>query len=380
MADKPKTRAPKSAPAPAPTEPVAKPARARRTPHAATLADVGREAGVSVMAASAVINGSKTSSRFSAETRERILEAARKLNYRPNAAARALADRRMNTIGVVTTLARNELNQYFLEVFNGVMESAAEAGQNTTVFALSDWQEGTTRVPQFCDGRIDGLILLAPLMESVQLPEHTPFVSVHANAQLPGVPNLESDEEVGAHDLVSRMIALGHRRILHLAGPSDSIGAQRRVEGWRRAHREAGIEPPPDYLAWGYYTFDWGRQGLEAWLARHAGQPLPDAIFGGSDAIALGCMDTLLGRRLRVPQDVSLAGFDDTALARSAHLSTVRQPLREMGHRAVQLLVAQIEAKLKGTAWRAPGNTVFPTEVIAGQTLAEARTTQIVLP
>ncbi|MBV8603841.1 MAG: LacI family DNA-binding transcriptional regulator [Pelomonas sp.] len=373
MADKPKKTATPDAAAP-------KPARARRTPHAATLADVGREAGVSVMAASAVINGSKTSSRISAETRVRIVEAARKLNYRPNAAARALADRRMNTIGVVTTLARNELNQYFLEVFNGVMESAAEAGQNTTVFALGDWAEGATRVPQFCDGRIDGLILLAPLLESVQLPEHTPFVSVHANNQLPGVPNLESDEETGAHALVAQMLALGHRRILHLAGPADSIGAQRRVAGWRRAHREAGVEPPKDYLAHGNYTFDWGRSGLEAWLAAHAGKPLPDAIFGGSDAIALGCMDTLLARGLRVPADISVAGFDDTAIARSAHLSTVRQPLREMGHRAVQLLVGQIEAKLKGTAWRAPGNTVFPTEVVSGQTLAEARTTQIVLP
>jgi len=106
----------------------AKPTRAR---HAATLADVGREAGVSIMAASAVLNGAKTSSRISDETRVRILAAAEKLHYRANATARALVDRRMNAIGVATTLSRNELNQYFLEVFNGVIEAAASPAAGT---------------------------------------------------------------------------------------------------------------------------------------------------------------------------------------------------------------------------------------------------------
>jgi len=354
--------------------------KSRKVSHAATLADVGREAGVSAMAASAVLNGAKTNARISAETRERIVAAAAKLNYRPNVAARALGNRRMNVIGVVTTLARNELNQYFLEVFNGVMESAAEAGQNTTVFALNSWDEGPERIPAFCDGRIDGLILLAPVIQAVQLPRHTPFVSVHANAELPGVPNLESDEEVGAYEQVARMIALGHRRILHMAGPAEFIGAQRRVDGWRRAYRDAGLKPPEDLLVHGNFTFESGREGLAAWMKQHAGQTVPDAIFGGSDAIALGCIDTLLARSLRVPADVSVAGFDDTMLARSAHLSTVRQPLREMGHRAVQLLVAQVEAKLANKPLKVPANTVFPTETVTGHTVAEARAHKLVLP
>ncbi|MFL6628157.1 MAG: LacI family DNA-binding transcriptional regulator, partial [Vitreoscilla sp.] len=188
----------------------AKPTRAR---HAATLADVGREAGVSIMAASAVLNGAKTSSRISDETRVRILAAAEKLHYRANATARALVDRRMNAIGVATTLSRNELNQYFLEVFNGVIEAAAEFEQNTTVFALPDWKEGASRLPRICDSRIDGLILLAPLLEAEAakyLPEHTPIVSVHANHEMPNVVNLESDEEAGAFEMVRHMLSLGH--------------------------------------------------------------------------------------------------------------------------------------------------------------------------
>jgi LacI family transcriptional regulator len=357
-----------------------KPKRAR---HAATLADVGREAGVSAMAASAVLNGAKTSSRISEQTRQRILAAAAQLHYRANATARGLADRRMNTIGVATTLSRNELNQYFLEVFNGVVEAAAAAGQNTTVFALPDWKEGARRIPAICDGRIDGLILLAPLLDvdaAPYLPDHTPFVSVHANNELPGVVNLESDEESGAYEMVRHMLRLGHRRILHVAGPTDSIGARRRVEGYLRAHAAARIKPLPDHVVNGDFSAESGRRLLEQWMQRHHGEALPQAIFGGSDAIALGCLDTLAAHGIRTPADISVVGFDDTMLARSAHLATVRQPLREMGHRAVEMLMGRIEAKHLGGVQAAPTNIVLPTEIVLGQTLSKPRATPLVMP
>jgi len=357
----------------------AKPTRAR---HAATLADVGREAGVSIMAASAVLNGAKTSSRISDETRVRILAAAEKLHYRANATARALVDRRMNAIGVATTLSRNELNQYFLEVFNGVIEAAAEFEQNTTVFALPDWKEGASRIPRICDSRIDGLILLAPLLEAEAaryLPEHTPIVSVHANHEMPNVVNLESDEEAGAFEMVRHMLSLGHRRILHLGGPPDSIGAMRRVSGYLGAHAAAGVKPLEDYIVPGDFSTLSGRRELEAWLQRHRGEPLPQAIFAASDAIAIGCLDALAARGLRTPADVSVVGFDDTMLARSAHLATVRQPLREMGHRAVRLLMDRIEAKHRDAAYRAPSNIVLPTEIVLGQSLAAPRSKKLAI-
>jgi LacI family transcriptional regulator len=359
-----------------------KPSKPTRTRHAATLADVGREAGVSVMAASAVLNGAKTSSRISPETRDRIVEAALRLRYRANATARALVDRRMNTIGVATTLSRNELNQYFLEVFNGVIEAAAEAGQNTTVFALADWQDGASRIPAICDGRIDGLILLAPLLEVEAarfLPDHTPIVSVHANNELPGVVNLESDEEAGAFEMVRHMLALGHRRILHVGGPANSIGATRRISGYLGAHAAAGVEPLADYIVNGDFSSESGRRQLQAWLQRHRGEALPQAIFAGSDAIAIGCLDALDAHGWRTPADISVVGFDDTMLARSAHLATVRQPLCEMGHRAVKLLVERIEAKHRDAVYRAPNNIVLPTEIVLGQSLAAPRATPLVI-
>jgi LacI family transcriptional regulator len=199
-----------------------------------------------------VLNGARTSSRISAETRARILEAAQRLHYRPNAAARALVARRMHTIGVAVVVDAGELNTYFLEVFNGVIEGAALHEQNITVFALHDWAaDAAKRLPKFCDGRIDGIILIAPLLtpESVRvLPEHTPFVTIHSNTPVPGVVNLESDEETGAYHLVQNLIARGHRRILHLTGDRGLLGAERRIHGYQRALGDAGLPFQPELV------------------------------------------------------------------------------------------------------------------------------------
>ena len=350
-----------------------KPRRSRR---AATLADVGREAGVSAMAASAVLNHAKTSTRISDETRARVLVAAQKLRYRANATARGLADRRMNTVGVVAMLTGDEPNQYFLEVFSGIIQGAAAAGQTTTVFTLGAWDEAARRIPGFCDGRIDGLILLAPLLDADAadwLPEHTPVVSVHANHEIGGVVNLESDEEAGAFQMVSHMLALGHRRILHVGGPVGSIGADRRVQGYLRAHAAAGVAPPADHVLRDAYSVEGGRHALEAWLERHRGETLPEAVFAASDAIALGCLDRLLARGLRVPADVSVVGFDGTVLARSARMATVRQPLRELGLQAVQILTARIEARHRDGQYQGPRRIVLATDILPGGTLGPPR-------
>lgn len=347
----------------------------RKSLRAATLADVGRAAGVSAMAASTVLNGARTSSRIAAATRARIIKEAVRLRYRPNAAARALADRRMNTLGIAAVIEGGELNQYFLEVFNGVLETAAHQGQNTTVFTLHDWQRDAGRLPGFCDGRIDGLILIAPLLtESAAqvLPDHTPFVAIHANHPLPGVANLESDEESGAYDMVRHLLAQGHRRILHLSGPRGLLGAERRIRGYRRALASARIAFDAALLAPADFSVEGGRREFRAWLARSAGRPLPQAIFCGNDGIAIGCMEALAEIGLKVPGDVSLAGFDDTLAARTTvpQLSTVRQPLRAMGSRAVEALLAHLEGRPGAGAGKPPPPTVFPTELVLRSSIA----------
>ncbi|MGM9486618.1 LacI family DNA-binding transcriptional regulator [Ideonella sp. YS5] len=344
---------------------------------AATLADVGREAGVSAMAASAVLNGSKTTARISDETRSRVLEAAERLRYRPDEAARALTSRRMNTIGVVATLLGSEPNLYFLELFNGVLRGAAAAGQNTTVFTLDGWDDAAQRIARFCDGRIDGLILVAPMLEddpATWLPRHTPVVSIHANREIAGVVNLESDDEAGAFQATSRLLELGHRRILHVGGPVGSTGADRRVQGYRRAHEAAGVPLMQDPVVRDAYTFEAGRHTMESWLQVHRGEELPQAVFAGSDAIALGCIDALAARDLRVPADISVVGFDDTLLARTSRLATVRQPLQQLGRQATEILLSRMETRAENALTSTSANLVLPTEIVAGATMAPPRT------
>ena len=351
------------------------PKKKKKSVRAATLADVGRAACVSPMAASAVLNGARTSSRISPETRGRILEAAAALNYRPNAAARALIRRRMSTLGVAAVVDRGELNHYFLEVFNGVLETAARHGQNTTVFTLHDWKRDAQRIAEFCDGRIDGLLLVAPVFgpESVALlPAHTPLVAIHANIVLPGVINLESDEEAGSFSLVRRLIDIGHRRILHLAGPEAMLGSVRRIAGYRRALEESGISYDPRLVKMAGFATHQGREAMRGWIDEHAGEPLPTAVFCANDGVAFGCMETLSAAGLRVPDDISVAGFDDTLAARASvpQLSTVRQPLRQMGGRAVELLLDLARTNELGDPAATASPVVFPTEPVLRASVA----------
>jgi LacI family transcriptional regulator, galactose operon repressor len=321
------------------------------------------------MAVSAALNGASTSSRIASETRERILKAAEKLRYRPNAAARALADRRMNTLGVAAVFEGNELNQYFLEVFNGVLEAAMRHRQNTTVFTMHDWQKDVERLPGFCDGRIDGLILVGPTFTReglACLPEHTPCVSVHSNHAGSSLVNLESDEERGAFEAVSYLIGRGHRRIMHLAGPPGLLGAERRIRGYKRALAQARIRFDPTLLLAAGYTSELGAEALRTWWRKPEHRLLPQAIFCANDGLAIGCLDVLAQAGIRVPQDVSLIGFDDTLAARTTlpQLTTVRQPLRAMGAKAVELLLQRLQAGGTNAAEATEQNVVFPTELV----------------
>jgi LacI family transcriptional regulator len=347
--------------------------RKPKSNRAATLADVGRVAGVSAMAASAVLNSARTSSRISPQTRERIIKAATSLNYRPNAAARALATRRMQTIGVAAVIDGGELNYYFLEVFNGILAAAAQHEQNTTVFTMHNWGADAARLPSLCDGRIDGVILVAPTFApgNIVLPAHTPFVSIHANSALPGVVNIESDEEEGACAMVRHFIAQGHRRIMHIAGPAGLVGADRRLHGYKRALAGAKIPFDSGLVLHAGYNSGESSSALQHWLRRHEGQALPQAIFCANDGMALGCMETLAQLGLRIPDDISVAGFDDTLLARIAvpQLTSVRQPLRAIGIRAVELLLARIEHS-GGEAASAAKPIVLPVDLVPRASVA----------
>lgn len=319
-----------------------------------TLQDVAREAGVSSMTVSVVLNGSRSATRVSEATRARIKDVAARLRYRPNAAARALQRRRTDTIGVVGIFSG-----YLVDILQGILASASEHDLNTTFFSVSDWQKDERRILGFCDGRADGLILVAPRMSAAfaeSLTQHTPFVAVHPADPLENVWRVDVDNEGGAYAVVRHLIEQGHRRILHLAGPLHLSGARERLAGYRRALEDADI-PYDDALVAeaGFATPD-GKEAMSQLLENGFPEPTPTAVFCANDAAAIGCLEALAEQGLSVPRDMSVGGFDDAFFARLTlpHLTTARQPFEALGRTAVEMLRTQIQRASSSTTEELP--------------------------
>ncbi|MBC8134328.1 MAG: LacI family DNA-binding transcriptional regulator [Fibrella sp.] len=337
-----------------------------------TLRDVAARAGVNATTVSVVLNGNRSGTRVSAATRERILAVATELGYHPNIAARGMKHRRMNSLGVVDIMHAKGLNFYFLEVLNGILEKAAERDQNTTVFTLSNWETEEEKILQFCDGRVDGLIFVGPQFRAEFAPillRRTPFVALHSNIALPVAASLEIDDEQGGYLATKHVIDLGHRRIAHFAGPQHFSGAIRRREGYRRALEEAGIAYDDSLVTTGEFGASSGEERMELLLNSEA--PLPTAVFCANDAIAFGAMEVLAARGVSVPATMSVVGFDDSFTARMTNppLSTVRQPFRQLGQHAVELLLEQISSRSDRGSAVSPSETplireIFPVELV----------------
>ena len=213
------------------------------------------------------------------------------------------------------------------------------------------------------------MILVAPTMTAETaklLPIHTPFVAIHANVALPNVVNIETDEERGAYEMVRYLVAQGHRRILHVSGDEGLLGAERRLRGYKRALTSAHIKVDSSLIIPASFSGESGRNAMRGWLKRHAGEPLPHAVFCVSDGVAIGCMEALAEVGLRVPDDISVAGFDDTLAARTTvpQLTTVRQPLRAMGNRAVEVMLNCIQRQSDQSVPSPLTPLVFPVDLV----------------
>ena len=334
------------------------------------------------MMASVVLNGARSSARSSAASRARIQEAAARLGYRRNAAAVGLARRKMDTLGVVTVIDGGDINLYFHEVLNGILEAASEHRQNTTLFSIRDWNKDDHRILDCCDGRIDGMILVSPLLTpefAAVLPTHTPCVTIHSSRPVQNTHNLDIDNYAAAYDITRYLIDCGHRDILHISGGHYS-GANERAQGFLSALKDARLPSEDSRVIPGTFTAAAGREIMTDLLRRRPSAPLPSAIFCGNDAIALGCMEVLSLRSVRVPEVISVVGFDDTLMARMTHpaLTTVRQPLRSMGRRAVEILLeAQNEPIAVGET--APLDAGPASHNRAGQAINEILPVELVI-
>ena len=305
-----------------------------------TMEDVAAEAGVSRALVSLVM---RNSPKVSDTRRAAVHAAADKLGYRPNVLARNLACRRTLTIGVMI----NDLhNPYFVEVLDGMEPVATAAGYRLLI--APGWQRPASErraVESILEYRVDGLILAGPRLDSkaiVEAARTTPVVMVGRTLRSDLVDSINNDEAVGSRLVVDHLVDLGHTRIAHFDGGSGAGAAARRA-GYETAMRHHGLDSMIDVTRGDFTEVSGGRAAQEV-LCR---SELPTAVFAANDLMAAGALDTLEGAGLQVPDDVSLIGYDNTALAAMPHmsLSTVHQPRLEMGRLAVEALLERIEGE-----------------------------------
>ncbi len=303
---------------------------------ASTLEDIAREAGVSPSTVSRVLNGSK---RVGEEKRALVLAAIKRHGYRPNLVARGLVRGRSMTIGV---LMQDISSPFFARMVSGI-ERGLDHAAYRPMFASTHWraenQESESGSLQLLlERRVDGVIVLASSIPDEELravAAQLPLIIVARN--VPGLEEqcLSIDNVDGAYRATRYLIGLGHTRIAHLAGRPGHPDAHDRLEGYRRALVEAGLEFDEHLVAEGDFIEESGVTAVEQLLAR--GERF-SAIFAANDQMAYGAMLSLYNHNYRIPADVSLVGFDDQFL--SAYtlppLTTVRQPSIEMGRAAAE--------------------------------------------
>jgi DNA-binding LacI/PurR family transcriptional regulator len=303
------------------------------------IADVARHAGVSVPTVSRVLTGA---ARVSEEKRRRVELAIAELGYRPSGTARAL---KLGLARTVAVLAGNTSRHGYAMTLEGIEEGARAAGHAVLISVIEDAEPGTVAaaMESVLAQPLAGVVVLTfdppGVAALAALPRDLPIVAV-AGARATGIAQVVIDEDAGAAELTRHLLTAGHDTVHHVSVPPSSRREDGRTRGWRRALREAGAAIPPVVAA------TWDPSSGVTIGGELADRPDVTAVFCGNDEIAMGVIRGLAERGRSVPDDVSVAGFDDHPLARlwSPPLTTVRQDFARLGQEAFALLARQIDA------------------------------------
>jgi LacI family transcriptional regulator len=318
-----------------------------------TISDVARAAGVSVPTVSKVVNGRYG---VAPATFKRVMEVVVELGYETSLVAASLRRQQTNVIGILVA----EFESFSAELLKGV--SAAAVGTGYELLAYSGVVAGGSNagwerrsLSRLAGTLVDGAIIVTP---SALMPDSPiPIVAIDPHTGPGGHPTVDSDSAGGARVATQHLIDLGHRRIAHIRGRGGLASAQLREAGYRESLEAAGIPFDPELVRDGEYQAALTTQGARELLT------LPDrptAVFAANDKSALGVMAVARELGLRVPEDVSIIGFDDIPEAASATppLTTMAQPLHDLGARALTMLIDLLHGD------EVPGHVELPAEIV----------------
>ncbi len=326
-----------------------------------TSADVARRAGVSRTTVSFVLNG-LADVRIPEDTRLRVLDAARDLEYHPNAAARSLARQQTLTLGLVLCQSAERLSgdAVLPAVIAGVTSVASAAGFKLLLQTADPATRADAYLGLVREAHIDGMILSGPRSDDRQvLRLHAEKFPVVLLGRLPGsdVPFVDVDNEAAARVAVEHLIAHGHQRIACItSGPVEYTASAGRLAGYRAALEAHGLPFEPSLVEYG----DHWEKGHEAMQALLALPHRPTAVFVASDVVALGALQAAQAAGLRVPQNLAVVGFDDIPLAQhvAPPLTTVRLPAQHLGAEAARVLVEVLQSGVR------PSPVLLPTTLV----------------
>lgn len=303
-----------------------------------TMQQVAERAGVSTALVSLVMRDAPNVSDY---RRQLVLAAADELGYRPNVLARNLASRRTQTIGVVL----NDLhNPFFAEIVDGLQSTADAADYRLLIGNGSHSQLGEERsVETFLQFRVDGLVIVGSMLTDDLLERAArtaPVVVIGRTTSNDQFDTVNTDDVTGARLVVDHLAGLGHQRIAHVDG-GRGAGAIERRRGYRGAMRDHGLDDHIEIVQ-GDYSEAGGRRGAARLFE---GNGSPSAIFAGNDLSAIGALDFVEDSGRSIPGDVSIVGYDNTALAAMHHMSltTINQPTEDLGAAAIELLLERLD-------------------------------------
>ena len=326
-----------------------------------TIKDIAKLTNVSYSSVSRALNNSKG---VSDETRKEVLRIASDLGYKPNAIARSLVKQQSDTIGFIIPDLKNP---FFAEIAQNVFDAAASFGFSA-ILGVTGWDPEVERynVEMMMQKRVGGILLKQADPGAGYDFGNMPVMLLERSKRMQ-CGYVEVNDEQGGHLAARHMISCGYRKIVIIGGAAQSTSHKQRVSGFHRAFEEAGLPAGDIKIMPGSFFLSSGHELMDACL--ESGDR-PDAVFCANDAIALGAMQSAQEHGLRIPDDLGVMGFDDISYSALPQimLTTIRQPLNEMGLIATSLLINQIQ---KGKP-EVPPRVVLETELIIRNTCCKA--------
>ena len=329
------------------------------TPSTPTLEQIAKAAGVSRSTVSRVINDEPN---VSDAVRERVWRVVKEMGYHPHAAARSLAGRRTKTLGIVIPQAVNTVfsDPYFSRVLHGIADAANEQQYHMFLAMVPPHQEDDFYRRSLRSQMLEGVVIISAFLDDALIPrlhrDNIPFVVIGRHPTIPDVNYVDVDNLHGALMAVEHLMRLGRRRIATITGPMNMVAGVDRLEGYKTALRRNGHVVNEALIAEGDFTEAGGYLAMQQLLAQE-----PDAVFAANDLMAVGALRALYEADRRVPEDIAIVGFDDAQVAAysTPPLTTVRQPIYQLGRTAAELLFRILDGRTQG-----PLRAILPTELV----------------